>query len=55
LTNEERAHIAVSLMRHYNKVAHIFEMVKVYGSTADGGRKRSGAAAVRVGEGPAEN
>ena len=34
LTDEERTHIAVTLMRHYNKVTHIFELVKAYGSTS---------------------
>jgi superfamily II DNA or RNA helicase len=33
LTGEERTQIAVNLMRHYNKVTHIFELVKAYGST----------------------
>jgi hypothetical protein len=33
LTDEERTHIAITLMRHYNKVTHIFELVKAYGST----------------------
>ena len=33
LTNEERTQIAINLMRHYNKVTHIFELVKAYGST----------------------
>ncbi|MEZ4639487.1 MAG: hypothetical protein R2856_31765 [Caldilineaceae bacterium] len=34
LTNEDRAGIAVALMRHHNKVTHIFELVKAYGSTS---------------------
>jgi superfamily II DNA or RNA helicase len=33
LSQAERAGIAVALMRHYNKVTHIFELVKAYGST----------------------
>ncbi|MEZ4769584.1 MAG: hypothetical protein R2844_14280 [Caldilineales bacterium] len=33
LTDEERGDIAIALMRHYNKVTHIFELVKAYGST----------------------
>jgi hypothetical protein len=34
LSDEERNNLAVSLMRHYNKVTHIFELVKAYGSTS---------------------
>jgi hypothetical protein len=34
LTDEERNNLAVSLMRHYNKVTHIVELVKAYGSTS---------------------
>ncbi len=34
LTDEERTGIAISLMRHFNKVTHIFELVKAYGSTS---------------------
>ena len=34
LTDEERTHIAIALMRHHNKITHIFELVKAYGSTA---------------------
>jgi hypothetical protein len=34
LADEERNNLAVSLMRHYNKVTHIFELVKAYGSTS---------------------
>jgi hypothetical protein len=33
LTEEERTKVAIALMRHYNKVTHIFELVKAYGST----------------------
>ncbi len=33
LTDDERTAIAIALMRHYNKVTHIFELVKAYGST----------------------
>jgi hypothetical protein len=33
LADEERSAIAVALMRRYNKVTHIFELVKAYGST----------------------
>jgi hypothetical protein len=34
LTGEERIGIAIALMQHYNKVTHIFELVKAYGSTS---------------------
>ena len=34
LTDEERTRIAIALMRRYNKVTHIFELVKAYGSTS---------------------
>ena len=34
VSNEERLTIAIALMRHYNKVTHIFELVKAYGSTS---------------------
>ncbi len=34
LTDEERTEVAIALMRHYNKVTHIFELVKAYGSTS---------------------
>ncbi|HET9220886.1 MAG TPA: hypothetical protein VFO07_00195, partial [Roseiflexaceae bacterium] len=34
LADEERNNLAVSLMRRYNKVTHIFELVKAYGSTS---------------------
>jgi superfamily II DNA or RNA helicase len=34
LSHEQRLHIAIALMRHYNKVTHIFELVKAYGSTS---------------------
>jgi hypothetical protein len=34
LTNEERTRIAIALMRRYNKVTHIFELVKSFGSTS---------------------
>jgi superfamily II DNA or RNA helicase len=34
LADEERTDLAISLMRHYNKVTHIFELVKAYGSTS---------------------
>jgi hypothetical protein len=34
LTIEERNNIAIALMRKYNKVTHIFELVKAYGSTS---------------------
>jgi superfamily II DNA or RNA helicase len=34
LTDEQRTRIAISLMEHYNKVTHIFEMIKAYGSTS---------------------
>lgn len=34
LAPEERRDIAVALMRRYNKVTHIFELVKAYGSTS---------------------
>jgi hypothetical protein len=34
LPDEERNQIAIALMRHYNKVTHIFELVKAYGSTS---------------------
>jgi hypothetical protein len=34
LSNEERLQITITLMRHYNKVTHIFELVKAYGSTS---------------------
>ena len=34
LTDEERSTLAISLMRRYNKVTHIFELVKAYGSTS---------------------
>ena len=33
LTDRERLDIAIALMRRYNKVTHIFELVKAYGST----------------------
>jgi superfamily II DNA or RNA helicase len=33
LTDAERTRIAIALMRHYNKVTHIFELLKAYGST----------------------
>lgn len=33
LTQQERLSIAISLMRRYNKVTHIYELVKAYGST----------------------
>jgi hypothetical protein len=33
LTDEERSAVAIALMRHRNKVTHIFELVKAYGST----------------------
>jgi hypothetical protein len=33
LTDEERTGIAIALMRRRNKVTHIFELVKAYGST----------------------
>jgi hypothetical protein len=34
LTDEERSAVAIALMRHRNKVTHIFELVKAYGSTS---------------------
>jgi hypothetical protein len=34
LSQAERTAAAIALMRHYNKVTHIFELVKAYGSTA---------------------
>jgi hypothetical protein len=34
LAPEERKAIAIALMRRYNKVTHIFELVKAYGSTS---------------------
>jgi len=34
LTAEERSRIAIAPMRHFNKVTHIFELVKAYGSTS---------------------
>jgi hypothetical protein len=34
LSDEQRTSLAVALMRHYNKVTHIFELVKAYGSTS---------------------
>jgi len=34
LTDGDRTEIAISLMRHFNKVTHIFELVKAYGSTS---------------------
>jgi superfamily II DNA or RNA helicase len=34
LSGEERSRIAIALMRHYNKVTHIYELVKAYGSTS---------------------
>ncbi len=34
LSDEERLNIAIALMRHFNKVTHIFELVKAYGSTS---------------------
>jgi superfamily II DNA or RNA helicase len=34
LTDEDRTRIAITLMRRYNKVTHIFELVKAYGSTS---------------------
>jgi hypothetical protein len=34
LTSEERTRIAIALMRRYNKVTHIFELVKAFGSTS---------------------
>jgi len=33
LSAEERTKIAIALMRHRNKITHIFELVKAYGST----------------------
>jgi superfamily II DNA or RNA helicase len=33
LTEAERTQIAIALMRRYNKVTHIFELVKAYGAT----------------------
>jgi hypothetical protein len=40
LTGEERSQIAINLMRHHNKVTHIFELVKAYGSTSQVEYKR---------------
>jgi superfamily II DNA or RNA helicase len=34
LTDEERSAVAIALMRHRNKITHIFELVKAYGSTS---------------------
>lgn len=34
LTDQERSGIAIALMRHFNKVTHIFELVKAYGATS---------------------
>ena len=34
LTDEERTGIVIALMRRFNKVTHIFELVKAYGSTS---------------------
>lgn len=34
LTDEERIDLAIALMRRHNKVTHIFELVKAYGSTS---------------------
>jgi hypothetical protein len=34
LSDNERRQIAIDLMRHFNKVTHIFELVKAYGSTS---------------------
>jgi hypothetical protein len=34
LADRERMEIAIALMRRYNKVTHIFELVKAYGSTS---------------------
>lgn len=34
LADEERTKLAIALMRRYNKVTHIFELVKAYGSTS---------------------
>jgi superfamily II DNA or RNA helicase len=33
LSEEERTEIAIALMRHFNKVTHIFELIKAFGST----------------------
>lgn len=44
LSGEERAAIAIRLMRHYNKVTHIFELVKAYGSTSQVEYNRAGRA-----------
>jgi len=34
LSDQERTGIAIALMRRFNKVTHIFELVKAYGSTS---------------------
>ena len=34
LSDRQRTDIAIELMRHFNKVTHIFELVKAYGSTS---------------------
>jgi superfamily II DNA or RNA helicase len=34
LSDQERLDIAIALMRRYNKVTHIYELVKAYGSTS---------------------
>jgi hypothetical protein len=34
LSEDERQQLAIDLMRHFNKVTHIFELVKAYGSTS---------------------
>jgi hypothetical protein len=44
LSAEERAAIAIRLMRRYNKVTHIFELVKAYGSTSQVEYNRGGRA-----------
>jgi hypothetical protein len=42
LTNAERTKLAIALMRRYNKVTHIFELVKAYGSTSQVEYNRAG-------------
>jgi hypothetical protein len=42
LASEERRQIAIALMRHFNKVTHIFELVKAYGSTTQVEYNRTG-------------
>jgi hypothetical protein len=34
LTSEERTQIAIAVMRRFNKITHIFELVKAFGSTS---------------------